>query len=140
MLAYPVRLTEDDNGTLLVTCPDFPEVTTFGENESDALRHAVDAIEEAIAARMAERAAIPLPGKRCRKRVALPAQTAAKILLYQAMLERHVSKNQLARSLKWHRPQVDRLLNLKHSTNMNAIETAFQALGKKVRIEIDEAA
>jgi antitoxin HicB len=140
MLAYPIRLTKDDNGTLLVTCPAFPEVTTFGENESDALRRAVDAIEEAIAARMAERLSIPLPGQRGRKRVVLPAQTVAKILLYQAMIERHMSKNQLARSLKWHRPQVDRLLNLKHSTNMNAIETAFQALGKKVRIEIDEAA
>lgn len=140
MLTYPIRLTKDNNGTLLVTCPAFPEVTTFGETEGEAVSHAVDAIEEAIAARMADRTSIPLPSKSGKKRAVLPAQTVAKILLYQAMLERHISKNQLARSLKWHRPQVDRLLNLRHSTNMNAIETAFQALGKKVRIEVDEAA
>jgi antitoxin HicB len=29
MLRYPVKLSRDDNGTLLVTAPDFPEVATF---------------------------------------------------------------------------------------------------------------
>lgn len=139
MLAYPIRLTKDDNGTFMVTCAAFPEVTTYGETVQDACAHAVDAIEEAIAARMVDRALIPLPGRTGKTLAVLPAQTVAKILLYQAMLERRVTKIQLARSLRWHRPQVDRLLNLKHSTNMNQIETAFEALGKKVRIEIDEA-
>jgi antitoxin HicB len=139
MLAYPIRLTKDDNGTFLVTCGAFPEVTTFGENEGEAFDRALDAIEEAIAARMADREPIPAPSRGGKRRVVLPAQTVAKVLLYQAMLAEHVSKNQLARSLKWHRPQVDRLLNLRHSTKMNAIETAFHALGKQVRIEIEEA-
>jgi hypothetical protein len=31
MLAYMIKLTPDDNGTFLVTCPAFAEVTTFGE-------------------------------------------------------------------------------------------------------------
>lgn len=57
---YPVLLTPDDNGTLLVTCPDLPEVTSFGSDKADALRHARDAIEEAIAARVAMCADIPL--------------------------------------------------------------------------------
>ena len=42
------------NGTLLVTCPALPEVTTFGEDEAEAIEHARDAIEEAIAARMTD--------------------------------------------------------------------------------------
>jgi predicted RNase H-like HicB family nuclease len=46
MLIYHVALTPDD-GTLLVTCPALPEVTTFGEDRADALSHAVSAIEEA---------------------------------------------------------------------------------------------
>ena len=33
MLRYPVKLTRDDNGTLLVTAPDLPEVSTFGVKE-----------------------------------------------------------------------------------------------------------
>ncbi|HJU18433.1 MAG TPA: type II toxin-antitoxin system HicB family antitoxin [Stellaceae bacterium] len=48
---YTILLEPDDNGTLLVTCPDLPEVTTFGENVEDAMRHAIEAIEEALAAR-----------------------------------------------------------------------------------------
>ena len=35
MLRYPVKLTKDDNGTLLVTAPDLPEVGTFGRNVAD---------------------------------------------------------------------------------------------------------
>jgi antitoxin HicB len=54
-LTYPIKLEPDDNGTLLVTCPALPEVTTFGEDEADAIEHARDAIEEAIAARMADK-------------------------------------------------------------------------------------
>ncbi len=39
-LTYPIKLTPDDNGTFLVTCPALPEVTTFGEDEADAVLRA----------------------------------------------------------------------------------------------------
>lgn len=58
---YSVILAPDDNGTLLVTCPDLPEVTTFGEGEDDAIGRAADAIGEALAARIAQREDIPAP-------------------------------------------------------------------------------
>src|ERR1700732_2083879 len=37
---YPITLTPDDNGTLLVSCPDLPEVVTFGEDREEALQRA----------------------------------------------------------------------------------------------------
>ncbi len=55
MLNYPITLTPDDNGTVTTTSKGFPEVTTFGDDNDDALLHAIDAIEEAIAARIAGR-------------------------------------------------------------------------------------
>lgn len=58
---YPVILTPDKNGTVLVTCPDLPEVTIFGEDEEDAIGRAADAIEETVAARIARREDIPAP-------------------------------------------------------------------------------
>src|SRR3546814_12886371 len=61
MLRYPIELTRDDNGTFLVTCPDLPEVTTFGEDAEAAAAHASDAIEEALAARAATGRNIPEP-------------------------------------------------------------------------------
>ena len=36
MLAYPIHIEEDD-GSVLATSPDFPELTTFGEYEEEAL-------------------------------------------------------------------------------------------------------
>lgn len=60
MLDYPVQL-EDDDGSILVTAPDFPELTTFGEDRDAALMRAVDALQEAIAARVHDGRDIPEP-------------------------------------------------------------------------------
>jgi len=59
MLAYLIKLTPGD--TFLVTCPDFPEVTTFGETGDEILRVALGAIEEAIAARISYGEQLPAP-------------------------------------------------------------------------------
>ena len=56
---YWIKLEPDDNDTLPVTCPALPEVATFGEDEADALRHARNAIEEALAAHIADGLDIP---------------------------------------------------------------------------------
>ena len=80
MLAYPVDLERDTNGTLLVTFPDFAEAVTFGEDEGDALLRAEGALETVLAARIEDREDIPLPspaaGRAC---AVLPALTAAKV-------------------------------------------------------------
>ena len=60
-ISFPVTLTPDDNGTFLVECPDIPEVITFGESVDDALYHARDALEEAIAGHLQEGLPIPVP-------------------------------------------------------------------------------
>jgi antitoxin HicB len=149
-LDYPVLLTPDDNGTLLVTCPDLPEVTTFGNDRADALRHAHDAIEEAIAARIAARVDIPLPSapRRRRKRkgapgvarVALPTQTVLKAMLHRAMRARNLRKADLERRLGLHGPQVDRLLNPRHASRLDQIEAALAAVGKRLVVDVEEAA
>lgn len=137
MLAYPIELTPDSNGTLLAICPDLPEVTTFGEDEADALLRAADAIEEALAARIADREDIPAPTPALGRPVAmLPALTALKVALYQSMRESGASKAELARRLSAHGPQVDRLLNLRHSSRLEQMEAALHALGKSVEIVV----
>ena len=133
---YPIKLKRDDDGTFLATSVDFPELTTFGEDREDALRHAVDALEEAIAGRIARREEIPQPSKG-RNRAHLPTQTEIKVLLYNAMQEQGVRKSELARRLRWHTPQVDRLLNLRHASRMDQIESAFDALGARLSIEVE---
>jgi antitoxin HicB len=141
MLAYRVDLSPDSNATLLVTFPDFPEAVTFGEDETDALVRAVDALETVLAARIDDREEIPLPSPVAgRPRVVLPALTAAKVLLYRAIREAGVRKADLARRLGWHGPQVDRLLDLDHASRLDQIEAALAVLGKRLSVELQDAA
>jgi antitoxin HicB len=126
MLAYPVDLERETNGSLLVTFPDFTEAVTFGDDEDDALLRALEALETVLAGRIDDRGGGPAPltgfGRPC---VILPALTAAKVLLYRAMREAGVRKADLARRLGWHGPQIDRLLDLNHASRLDQIEAAL---------------
>lgn len=133
MLSYPVELTPDE-ASLLVTSVDFPELATFGETRDEALMYAVDAFEEAIAARIAHREDVPAPSAG-EPRVGLPTQTALKVSLYRAMRRDSVSKAELARRLHCHAPQVDRLLDLNHASRMDQIDAAFEALGLRLDVK-----
>src|SRR2546423_13637418 len=95
---YPVVLEEDDNDTILVSFPDFPEVHTFGNDRDDALRQAVEALATGIDAYIKDRRDIPLPSAKVTKhRVTLPALSEAKVYLYEAMRRANVNKSELAR-------------------------------------------
>ena len=83
MLAYPITLEHDD-GTLLATSPDFPELTTFGDDREEAIARAVHALEEVIAARIHDRKDIPTPS-RSETYAMLPTLTSVKVMLYQGI-------------------------------------------------------
>jgi len=141
-MEYRVRLEKDDNGTYLVTTPDLPEMTTFGDTVEEALAHAVDAIETAIVGRMSDRQDIPAPSKAKRgdRIVALPTLSASKIALYTAMREAKVNQAELARRLGWHPPQVARLLDLRHASRHDQLDKAFEKLGKRLELRVLETA
>ena len=140
MISYRVKL-QDDEGTVLVTSPDFPELVTFGEDRDDALSYAVGAFSEAIAARMALREPIPLAskGRASDDRVALPLQVELKVRLYQSMDSQGIRKADLARMMDLHRQEIDRLLDLNHATSLAKIERAFAVLGKTLDIAVADA-
>jgi antitoxin HicB len=103
---------------------------------------ALDALETAFIAMMSDRSPIPEPSriKRGMDSITLPALAEAKISLYRGMLSMDLRKAELARRLGWHKPQVDRLLDLRHDSRLDQIEQAFAALGKRIRIAIEDAA
>ena len=132
MLAYPIVL-EDDEGTLLATSPDFPELTTFGMDRDEALARAVDALEEAITARIHDGRDIP-PPSRGRQVAVLPTLTAIKVMLYREMRTQGIGKAELARRLGWHLPQVDRVLDIQHNSRMDQLDAALGALGRHLYV------
>ncbi len=141
MIKYRVKLTPDDNDTVLVTSPDFPDVITFGETREEALHYAVGAFREIIASRIYHKEPIPKPSriKAGEPFITLPLQTEMKIRLYEALQENGMKKAELARVLNLHRQEIDRLLDFKQSTSIGKIEAAFAALGKELKIEVADA-
>ena len=132
MLSYPIKLEEDD-GTMMATSPDFPELTTFGDDRDEAIARAVGAVEEAIAARIHDGRDIPPPsrGNTC---ATLPALTAVKVILYRGMREQGIGKAELARRLGWHLPQVDRVLDVQHRSRLDRMEDALRAIGRRLEV------
>lgn len=133
MLAFPIELTPDDNGTLLVTCPLLPVVATFGETESEARARAVDAIETALASMIDDGEDIPCPAPDAGA-VRLPLLTALKVELYRAMRSAGVTRAELARRLEWNRESVDRLFRLDHRSRLEQIEAALKVLGREALV------
>ena len=138
MLAYPITL-EDDNGTVLVTSHDFPELTTFGDDREEAVARAVHALEEAIAARIHDRKDIPAPS-RGETYAVLPTLTSVKVMLYQGMRDQGVGKAELARRLGWHMPQVDRVLDVQHRSRIDQMDAALGAIGQRLHVTAAVAA
>jgi len=138
MLSYPVTLTPDTNGTLLVTFPDVPEATSVGENETEALSEGLDALEAAFEIYFSEKRPIPMPSKAKRGQpvVRLPVLTASKVLLANEMVAQNVRKADLARLLDCDQVQVDRLLKMGHATKIESIEAALRALGKHLEVSL----
>lgn len=69
----------------------------------------------------------------------MPALVETKIRLYEAMTAAKVTKRELGKRLKWHSPQVDRLLEMKHASKLEQMEAAFSALGKRLVVSVEDA-
>lgn len=138
MWSYPAKLQLDTNGTYLVTFPDIPEATSVGDDEEEALLNGLDALESAIEIYFEEKREIPFPSKprRGQSVVTLPALVVSKVLLANEMMRQGIRKAELARRLDVHMPQIDRLLDPRHSSKLDAIEAAFSKLGRRLEISL----
>ena len=133
-LDYRVELERDDNGTILVSFPDWPEAHTYGDTEEEALLRAQDALATAIDAYMKAKRPLRAPSYGPGPCVPVPSLTVAKMELYDAMRRRRVSKSALARRLNVHLPQIDRLLDVHHASRLDQLERAFEALGTRIAL------
>lgn len=141
MFEFRISVAPDDNGTMLITCPDLPEVTTYAEDAAALIVNAGHAIEEALASRIADGRDIPAPSPaEGATAIRLPLLTTLKVALYVAARQQGVTRADLVRRLDTHREQVDRLFRLDHASRLDQIEAAFRALGQEVDVTILHAA
>lgn len=137
MRAYSLTIEPDDNGTVLVSFVDIPEAHTFADGEDEIAARATDCVLTALEGYMKDRRPIPAPSRELTGRVVVvPPLAAAKIELYETMRKAGVRKAELARRLRWHMPQVDRLLSLRHGSHLEHLEAALTALDRRLEVRV----
>jgi antitoxin HicB len=142
MRAYPATLTPDPDGGFTVTFRDVLEAITEGDSREEALLRAEDALEAALAMYIAAKEPLPAPpnAEVGEEMVPLSALGMAKTALYDAMREQGVGRAELARRLRWHLPQVNRVLDPRHASRMEHVEAALAALGLRLIVDVARAA
>lgn len=136
MFDYPVILSVDE-GTILVSFPDIPEAITFGRDETEAMSHAVDALETALSFYVDARKPLPEPSLMPELPTVRPSVLeGVKLALYREMMLQGIRKAELARRLGWKAPQVDRLFNLGHASRLDQLEAAAKALGRHIDLTL----
>jgi len=144
MEAY-LALFEPDHeaGGYVVTFPDFGYGVTQGETDAESIAMAQDLLMLTIGDYIKESRPLPAP-KRHRgvkyRPVPLPALQSAKVDLYNAFLTSGVTKTELARRVGIPKTHMPRLFSLRHHSRLDLIEAAFAALGKRLHVEVRNAA
>lgn len=139
MFRYPVTLTHDDvEGGFVVSFLDIPEAITQGETEEEALTAARYALEAALDFYFEDNRVVPKPSKAKRGQpvIELSTSMSLKVFLLNEMLMQNIKSAELARRLNTTRQEVHRLTDIHHSTRIDRIASAFQALGKHLDIRI----
>lgn len=142
---YPVRLSRDEDGRVLVEFPDFPFGATDGADTAEALLQASDCLEELLAFCIDDGAPIPTPSRVARgsgvwmTTVAPGPVIAAKAALYGAVRDAGITKVALARRLGIGEKEVRRMLDPRYATKIPAIDKALAALGKRLEVSVRDA-
>jgi len=130
-------------GGYVVTFPDFGYGVTQGETDEEAMEMAQDLLMLTITDYIRQSKPLPAP-KRHRgphyRPVLLPALQAAKVDLYTAFLKSGLKKVELARRAGIPKTRIERLFSLRHHSRLNQVEAAFAALGKRLHVEVRNAA
>jgi antitoxin HicB len=139
---YPVKLIAGSDGRILVEFVDFPRLATDGKDKHEAFEEAMDALGSELSIRLSRREEIPAPSaaKRGHRLVPVPLWLAPKLALYLAMRDQQVNNSELARRLGVHERVVRRMLDPRHATRTEKIQTALTVLGKHMTVQIRDAA
>lgn len=145
--AFYATLTPDPDGGFIVTFPDVPEAITAGADRVEALEMASDALAVALLGMLEDGAPLPEPRHRGGSLVpvSVPAHVAAKIALIETFravcaADPAMNQSELARRLEVDHKEVRRRLDPNHTTKLPALEETLKALGKRLRIDVVDAA
>jgi antitoxin HicB len=130
-------------GGYVVTFRDFGYGATQGETKEEAIGMAQDLLMLTIGDYIREGKPLPVPSRRRGAKfhpVPLAALQSAKVDLYIAFLASGLKKAEFARRIGIPKTHIERLFSLRHHSRLNQIEAALATLGKRLHVEVRDAA
>ena len=130
-------------GGYVVTLPDFGYGVTQGETDEEAMDMAQDLLMLTISDYIREGRPLPAPSRRRGAKfrsVSLSALQSAKVDLYTAFLASGLKKAEFARRIGIPKTHIERLFSLRHHSRLDQIEAALASLGKRLHVEVRDAA
>ena len=126
----------------VATFSDVPEAHAQGETAEEVFAEALDALLAALGGYIELHRPIPTPSrlKRGQRLVDLPPLVAAKLALYQAMYEAGASRAGLGRKLGVSEGAIRRLVDLDHRSHIGLVDDALAVLGKRLVVDVSDAA
>ena len=135
---YPCELTPDEDGGFLVFFPDVPEAVTDGEDRTESLTMAKDALATALAGYVHAQWEIPTPSQPDdgQELVALPTVIAAKLVLYSGMREQLISNADLACQLGISESAAQKLIDPERNSPIAQVQKALRVVGRSITVEV----
>ena len=136
LMVYRARLQPDEDGSLIVRFPEWPEALTGGKDRADALAEARDCLNAAILARIEDGEGLPepVPAGKGEYAIAPFAMAAFKAALHRAMKEVRISVAELARRMAIEHKEARRLLDPYEPTKIQRMEQALSCVDREVII------
>ncbi len=139
MFNFAVKLEHDvATDSYVASCRDLPLFNAAGDTVEDALFDSIGGLIAAISIEMDARRPIPVPSEpeSGEHVVNLPVLVVLKSALYNAMIETGTRKADLARKLGQGGAQVERLLDVEHSSKVETVELALMHLHRRVELSV----
>ena len=134
---YPCILHPEEGGGFYVVFPDVRGALTCGDDRTEALEMAEDALTIILYTHIERDEAVPMPGpvRDGQDFVALSPLVSAKMALYLAMREQDILQSDLAGRLGVKESEVVELLNLHLDSPTALINDALAAVGQTLVVE-----
>lgn len=143
-MTYYAKLHAAKEGGFRVEFPGLPGAVTQGESKDEALAMAEDCLRTYFLGLITLGQNVPPPppvrSGRALYGIALSALESAKVELYRSFRASRLPTSQVARRMRMSVTQLDKLFDLDHPSPVDQIEAALRVLGKKLVVEVRDAA
>lgn len=137
-MKFPALFNPASEGGFTVTFRDVPEAISEGDTLEEAKTMALDALLTAMEFYFEAGRAVPAPSKTKdgEHLIALAPSIAAKVHLLNARQASKMKSVDVARAMRIKPQELARVYDLKHSTKIDTIAAAMQAMGYDLEMKI----